>query len=99
MTKVYIVAMPKVTNQDAFFQEYASKVAETLEPFDGKFLAVNPNKLIVEGDEPSVAVIGEFPNKEKALEWYNSDAYNNIVGHRRENTDSTSTFLLCEGLN
>ena len=65
MTKVYIVAMPKVTNQDVFFQEYASKVAETLEPFDGKFLAVNPNKLIVEGDEPSVAVIGEFPNKEK----------------------------------
>jgi uncharacterized protein (DUF1330 family) len=56
MTKVYIVAMPKVTNQDVFFQEYASKVAETLGPFDGKFLAVNPNKLIVEGDEPSGSV-------------------------------------------
>ncbi len=88
--KVYIIAMPKVTNQ--FFQE-----SETLEPFDGKFLAVNPNKLIVEGDEPSVAWIGEFIRM--SLEWYNSDAYNNIVGHRRENTDSTSTFLLCEGLN
>ena len=60
MTKVYIVAMPKVTNQDMFFKEYAGKVAETLEPFGGKFLAVNPNKLIIEGDEPSVAVVGEF---------------------------------------
>ena len=99
MTKVYIIAIPKVTNQDVFFQEYAGKVAETLEPFGGKFLAVNPNKLIIEGDEPSVAVVGEFPNKEKALEWYNSDAYQNIVGHRRENTDPKSTFLLCEGLN
>ena len=48
MTKVYIIAMPKVTNQDVFFKEYAGKVAETLEPFGGKFLAVNPNKLIIQ---------------------------------------------------
>ena len=96
MTKVYIVAMPKVTNQDMFFKEYAGKVAETLEPFSGKFLAVNPNKLIIEGDEPSVAVVGEFPNKEKALGWYNSDEHQKIVVQRRKATDPKSTIVICE---
>ena len=38
MKKAYLVAVPTVTNPDMFAKEYASKVADTLKPFDGKFL-------------------------------------------------------------
>ena len=38
MPKAYLVAVPKVINPDMFAKEYASKVADTLKPFDGKFL-------------------------------------------------------------
>ncbi len=71
MPKAYLVAVPKVTNADMFGKEYASKVADTLKPFDGKFLVRTPNKLVLEGDEPTLTVVMEFPNKEKALGWYN----------------------------
>ena len=67
MPKAYLVAVPKVTDKDMFAKEYASKVADTLKPFDGKFLVRTPNKLVLEGDEPTLTVVMEFPNKEKAL--------------------------------
>ena len=35
-----------------FGKEYASKVAETLKPFDGKFLVRTPNKLVLEEMSP-----------------------------------------------
>ena len=70
MTKAYLVAMPTIKDNDMFAKEYASKVADTLKPFDGKFLVRTPNKLVLEGDEPTLTVVMEFPNKEKALGWY-----------------------------
>ncbi len=46
MKKAYLVAVPTVTNPDMFAKEYASKVADTLKPFDGKFLVRTPEKLV-----------------------------------------------------
>ena len=37
-----------------------------------------------------------FESKEKAMGWYNSDAHQQIVGHRRSNTDEKSTFVIAE---
>ena len=51
MKKAYLVAVPTVTNPDMFAKEYASKVADTLKPFDGKFLVRTPEKLVKEGEE------------------------------------------------
>ena len=96
MKKAYLVAVPKVTNQDMFAKEYASKVADTLKPFDGKFLVRTPEKLVKEGDETTLTVVIEFPNKEKALGWYNSDEHQKIVVSRRAATDPKSTILICE---
>lgn len=33
--------------------------------------------------------IVEFPDRQHALQWYRSDAYQRIVGLRTENSDST----------
>ena len=38
----------------------------------------------------------EFPNKEKALGWYNSDEHQKIVVQRRAATDPKSTIVICE---
>ena len=96
MPKAYLVAVPKVTDKDMFAKEYASKVADTLKPFDGKFLVRTPNKLVLEGDEPTLTVVMEFPNKEKALGWYNSEEHQKIVVHRRAAIDPKSTIVICE---
>ena len=99
MTKAYLVAMPTIKDSDMFAKEYASKVADTIKPFQGKFLVRTPNKLIKEGEEKSLTVVIEFPNKEKALGWYNSPAHQKIVVHRRTATDPSSPIVICEESN
>ena len=44
----------------------------------------------------TLAVVIEFKSKEKALGWYNSDAHQGIVKHRRALTDEKSTWMICE---
>ena len=89
MKKAYLVAVPTVTNPDMFAKEYASKVADTLKPFDD-------GKLVKEGEETTLTVVIEFPNKDKALGWYNSDEHQKIVVQRRKATDPKSTIVICE---
>ncbi len=96
MKKAYLVAVPTVTNPEMFAKEYASKVADTLKPFDGKFLVRTPEKLVKEGEETTLTVVIEFPNKDKALSWYNSDEHQKIVVQRRKATDPKSTIVICE---
>ena len=78
-----------------FAKEYASKVADTLK-IDGKFLVRTPEKLVKEGEETTLTVVIEFPNKDKALGWYNSDEHQKIVVQRRKATDPKSTIVICE---
>ena len=96
MPKAYLVAVPKVINPDMFAKEYASKVADTLKPFDGKFLVRTPEKLVKEGEETTLTVVIEFPYKEIALGCYNSDEHQKIVVQRRKATDPKSTIVICE---
>ena len=96
MPKAYLVGLPKITDADMFAKEYASKVADTLKPFDGKFLVRTPEKLVKEGEETTLTVVIEFPSKEKAVDWYNSDEHQKIVVQRRKATDPKSTIVICE---
>ena len=96
MPKAYLVGLPKITDADMFAKEYASKVADTLKPYDGKFLVRTPEKLVKEGEETTLTVVIEFPSKEKALDWYNSDEHQKIVVQRRKATDPKSTIVICE---
>ena len=96
MPKAYLVGLPRITDADMFAKEYASKVADTLKPFDGKFLVRTPEKLVKEGEETTLTVVIEFPSKEKALDWYNSDEHQKIVVQRRKATDPKSTIVICE---
>ena len=60
-------------------------------------LNLNPElKLVKEGEETTLTVVIEFPNKDKALGWYNSDEHQKIVVQRRKATDPKSTIVICE---
>lgn len=96
MNKAYVIAHPRVTNMEKFKTDYASKVDATIQAFGGKFLVRTPEKLASEGEQGSLSVVIEFESKEKAMGWYNSDAHQQIVGHRRSNTEDKSTFVICE---
>ena len=96
MTKAYVIAHPRVKDMDKFKNEYASKVDATIAAFGGKFLVRTLETLAHEGEKGTLAVVIEFPNKDKAMGWYNSEAHQQIVGFRRSNTDEKSTFVICE---
>ena len=78
--------MQNIDNEKSIFissnykPRYVSKeMNDTLKPFDGKFLVRTPEKLVKEGEETTLTVVIEFPNKDKALGWYNSDEHQKIV--------------------
>ena len=93
MTKAYLVAMPTIKDNDMFAKEYASKVADTIKPFQGKFLVRTPNKLVKEGEEKSLTVVIEFPNKEKALGWYNSNLYRPLKELRQKGSEGNIIII------
>ena len=89
MKKAYLVAMPTIKDNDMFAKEYASKVADTIKPFEGKFLVRTPNKLIKDRKEkfPSSGEINftiSQPKKifEKVLKYYDGQylSYDNFDG-------------------
>ncbi len=73
-------------------QEYSAKAAETLVPFGGKFIAKGPIELLHGNQELKAKAIIEFPDRDSAANWYNSDAYQAIITLR--NQAMTSHFHL-----
>jgi uncharacterized protein (DUF1330 family) len=87
----YVIA--EVQIQDAtVFKEYADKVAATLPPFGGHYVARNGKITSVEGDAPKLYVIIGFDSVQKAQEWYDSPVYN-AIKQIRFNSAKTRLFI------
>ncbi len=85
----------QVNDVDMYY-DYASKIGPTVEPYGGKILAANDAE-VREGSPPHLrTVIGEFPDLQALRSWYESDAYQAIIGLRRNATEGTLFFV--EGL-
>ena len=100
----YVCAFVKAT--DPKFAEYPPLVQATLDPFDGRFIIKSMMaKPASEGgpafaerstaEDYTVGVSLEFPTLEKALEWKNSEAYQNIIKMRTDN--SVGPLIICDG--
>jgi uncharacterized protein (DUF1330 family) len=71
----YVIAEAEVTNPEAL-QKYGEKIAETLAPFNHRYVVSTGKIQALEGDPPkSRVVIIEFDSVQKAHEWYDSPAY------------------------
>jgi uncharacterized protein (DUF1330 family) len=74
---------------------YLRKIDASLEPYDGRFVVHGVVPEVVEEPFPGAIVIIEFPDGGRAREWYESDAYAEILPLRTENSDSSA--ILVEG--
>ena len=95
MSKTYLVGQITVTNPEAY-AVYASQVPQTIATFGGKYLVRGGHATQLEGQAQGERnVVIEFSSREIAEAWYNSDAYQAIIGHRTNN--STGALALVDG--
>ena len=101
MPKAYMMVHLEVTNPEAFATGFGSKVADVAREFGGKFLVLRPAVHRYEnqfnGKPADVHGIIEFPDRESAIAWYESDEYKSILPSRLENTTNTY-FAIVDGV-
>ena len=80
----YVIANVDVHDADSY-AAYGAQVPATLEPYGGRFVVRGGATEVFEGEwQPKRVVVLEFPDMESLTAWYNSDAYQGIVGIRWE---------------
>jgi len=95
--KAYALAQVTINDLDGYQQYATAPHLEIFSKFSGNVLAVDQGADLIEGSWPfNLIVLAEFPTKELAHAWYNSDEYQAIVGFRHSN--ATSTISIFGGL-
>jgi uncharacterized protein (DUF1330 family) len=91
-----VIAEAEVTDPAAL-QNYGDKIAETLAPFNHRYVVRTSKIQALEGDPPKgrIVVIA-FDSAEKAREWYDSPAYAAIRPIRQ--SAAKSRIFIVEGL-
>jgi len=94
---VYIVADVDIHNLENY-KIYMERVKPVVEKFGGKYLTRGGPMEVVETKlwNPTRMVLLQFPDKESALEWMNSEEYQPIKKLRQEN--SSGTLVILEGI-
>jgi len=92
----YFVAQIQINDNDEY-QKYLKTVNEVFTKFNGKYLAVDGNPTVLEGDwQYGRIIIIEFPSEEELLRWYKSPEYQEILQHRLKAAKSDT--LLVKGI-
>jgi uncharacterized protein (DUF1330 family) len=95
MSKTYLVGQITVIHPEGY-AVYSAQVPQTIAAFGGKYLVRGGHATQLEGQAQGERnVVIEFPSREIAEAWYNSDAYQTIIGHRTSN--STGALALVDG--
>ena len=81
MPAYFIVFRDKMTDPAAY-AAYGAKAMPTLAACESKLLVANGALTAVEGAAPDGVVMIEFPTVAAARAWYDSPAYQAIVGER-----------------
>ena len=94
--KYYAVANIDFTDVD-WVDEYLKKVTPMVESVGGKYLARTPHVEVIEGEcaAPQTMLIVEFPSKESATAFYNSEDYLPYKEARQKG--SSGEFFLVAG--
>jgi uncharacterized protein (DUF1330 family) len=81
-----------VPNSDAL--TYLENVEATFEPYGGKWLALDAQVEVQEGEWPGSVVLMKFPDMNAAKQWYGSPEYQKIIHFRTDN--AISDLILVE---
>lgn len=91
MTSFVIVDLT-VINQEKLV-EYSTQANITLAPYGGRFIAKGEAEILHgESDHNQKAII-EFPDRESAINWYNSKNYQALTPLREQGIHSTFYLL------
>ena len=92
----YVIAQIDLKSKEGY-KEYAEKVPTTVKNFGGEYLVRAGEFKSLEGEwKFGRNVVIKFPSYEKALEWYNSDEYKQIIDLRLNNTEGN--FIIIKGV-
>jgi uncharacterized protein (DUF1330 family) len=94
--RAYGVALLQDVRMGPPIVEYLERIDATLAPYGGRFIVHSATPAVLEGVSPGTMVVIEFPDRDHALEWYDSPAYQAILPLRTENT--TSTVFIVDGV-
>ena len=83
----HVVVLASVKNPEKF-QEYGAAAAPTAASFGGEVISRGVSSAL-HGDKPGeLMVIIQYPTKDAAENWYNSNEYQKLVPTRDEGIDS-----------
>lgn len=94
---IYIVAQINIHDREAY-SVYEAGFAEIFQRHQGRMLAVDEDPHLLEGQwSHTRTVLIEFPDKDAALAWYQSDDYQTLAEHRF--AASVANTVILSGLN
>ena len=89
----FVLVEVSIHNMEVY-EEYKKLTPSSLEPYGGKFVIRGLEVEALEGVwKHDRLVLLEFPNREKALEWYNSESYQRAK-KIREKASSANFFIV-----
>ena len=78
----YIIAQIDIQDREKYAQ-YEAGFMDVFTSYKGKLLSVDENVSLLERKWPATrTVLIEFPSKEEALAWYESQEYQSLAKHR-----------------
>jgi uncharacterized protein (DUF1330 family) len=94
MSKVYVVIQFDLANQE-MFSKYVKSALSTITGAGGQVLIAAENLNVLEGAMASTrTTVIEFPSKDAAIGWYNSNEYKQIKSLRIDATKNSSLVIL-----
>ena len=91
---VYMIGFVDIKDEQRFKDEYGPPTGESMARYGAKLLARDQQPDVKEGHLPiGHTVICEFPDRESAENWYNSEEYAPLIKIREEIADTTLAFI------
>ncbi|MFD4368212.1 DUF1330 domain-containing protein [Rhodococcus sp. NPDC058521] len=89
----YAIAHLRTVDLGDGIVEYLERIDGTLAPFGGRFIVHGATPDVREGAWTGDLIVIEFPSAAKAVGWYDSPEYREIIPPRTDNSDG-SVFLV-----
>ena len=98
--KAYMIVRCVIHDREKFISGYGTEAAKLLEKYGGKYLIRAPGAMPLEGidEDNNSVVISEWPSKERALEFWNSDEYQEIKKLREGIAECKVLVIEAEGI-
>lgn len=93
MAAYFLIDILEVTDA-AKMDEYKKGVGAVVEKFGGRYLVAGGQADVVEGTwRPTFPVVIQFPNREQARRWYDSEDYRELKALRLAASKGNAVFL------